>query len=298
MNPQSSALTGLLAALLLAAAPAEAAARRCSAGRLPELVSLREEASRAVAAAYKDYNPLARKGVQSVLWAEPAFRELNPQVLDDILDIFGHNVVRDINPLGTDQGLFEAIGELTDDIGGQLTMREGLVKTLKDLGNREADEDAVAFFQGAAFDLFMARDRGYSAITGLQRRVDVPGTGGISWREADLVETCPGDCLDLPGILHENKNWSTALIGSFDGRLTALAAQFRRDILIHNQTDFAFYRLNLRTTVEHQRDMIRDVLLTQFSDPAVREALGTARSDTLRELFLARWNEAGLVTFR
>jgi hypothetical protein len=286
---------------LLFAPLAASAGNGCRAGNLSDLVS--KETSGLVTAAYKDYSPAARKGVAAVLWAEPAARQLNPQVLEDILYLFDHNVVHDFNPLGTDQGLFEAIAGMTDTVNGQLTMRDGLVDTIKDLANQGASEDVVSLYKGAAFDLLVARERGYGTIAALQHRVDLPPPYDSMWRKIDVVEKCPGNCGGLPGILHEDKNWETPLVGSFDGRLTTLADQFKRDIVIHQGTDFDFYRLNLRTTVQHQKDMIRDRLVVEFSDPdVVRMVGGSQNADRLRTAFLEKWDSPEtldpLVSFR
>ncbi len=237
-----------------------------------------------VTKAYAQYGAKAKNGMLAVV-SQPSglVPDLGPADLDTILEIFGRNVEFDFNPLGTDQRLFEAIADLTEVLpDGSLRMRDGLASTIKDLANKGAGDDAVLFYQGAAHDLFVAEEIGPARIVSLQKEIPVPGGGR---RFADLVEECPGDCSGLPGILHENKNWMTPLGGPQDVRLTGLAGQFKRDILIHNQTDFNFYRLNLRETVRADEALIEQTLLAQFLDPEVVNALGAARAEALAALF-------------
>ncbi len=275
--------------------------------------SISSEAARKIQRAYAAYNPAAQKGLLAIIAAEPAVARLDPDVLEDIYGNFPRGVELDINPLRTDEGLFEAIGELTDQgADGVLRMREGLTDTIRDLG---VPSGATGTAQGATFDLFMARSVGYSRTKSLQQRIPVPGT--TKTRKTDLLEECPVSCGGLEGIHHENKNFTSPIFASSDeltkpivnpenadffkygdAKLDTLAREFAEDILIHQGTSFDFYRLNFRefTNTAEQLDVLTKVLSKQFDSPLVSRAIiDPVARDGLRRAFLGKF--AAVVSF-
>lgn len=269
--------------------PAQAQAAGCTIKELRKLFGS-DEVSKALFVRYRNFNPGAQKGVVAILGhANP---ELGGQVVDDILEIF-QPPVRDENPFGSDEAIFEAIGDFTEQVGADLVMPPGMERTIRELANRGAgDEDGVLFFQGAVFDLFTAktaRSKGLE-VASFQKELTVLDANGVAIgrREADLVTSCDG----CPGgfLHHENKNWSSELSGLTDPRLVGLASQFQRDILLHAASGFATWRLNLRSVVSHQRDLIRNELLKQFDSPLVAQAFDDARRRELKEAFVEAWD--------
>jgi hypothetical protein len=261
-----------------------------------------KEGGTKLAEAYKAYgaNPSAQKGIMAVIAAEPAIDTIDPE---ELVNIFGHfptGIEIPGNPLRTNEALFEAIGELTDTgADGVFRMRKGLDKTVKDLAG-----DFENQAKGAAFDLFIAKERGYGRVKALEEKLCVPRFDCVRptdpHRVADIIEECPGGCMGLPGIHHENKNWTWPLTGPEDFRLAYYADEFRRDILIHAETSFEFYRLNLREMVRSQSSIIRDRLLREFDSEIVQQRLGPQAAQALRIQFESLWNSgisADLVRF-
>lgn len=251
------------------------------------------DAPKPVLARFKELSPGAKKGVVAILGhPNPA---LGGDVVEDILELF-KPPARAENPFGSDEGIFEAVGELTEQVGVDLLMPKGMEKTILELANRGAgDEDGVLFFQGAVFDLFTARDVRSKGVAGLefQRKLPVGATG--EERIADLIEPCASCPGDVGFIQHENKNWTTRLREDGpDGRLLKLSDQFQRDIVLHVSSGLETWRLNLRAVVQDQKDLIRDQLLLEFDSDLVRVALAPAARSRARTRFLELW-EAGLI---
>ncbi len=286
----------LLVSIAVLPAPSWAASKASCLGDFAKIIegSLSSEGERAVTKAYARYSPKARKGILSVIVGEPAVSKLEPDVLEGIFGNFPPGVEFDFNPLKTDQGLFEAIADLTDQgADGVLRMRDGLTDVIKDLGGQSLKA------QGASFDLFMAQEIGPSRAKAFQQRIGVPGTSKN--RITDLVEE--------GGILHENKNFTTPITASADdlinpkidpqfpdffkygdAKLDTLASEFAEDILIHQGDGFDLYRLNLRrfNDTAAQRDVLRQVMLQQFDSPLVKNVLSQAERDAARATFLSK----------
>ncbi len=102
----------------------------------------------------------------------------------------------------------------------------------------------------------------------------------------------------IGGIVHENKNWPDGLPGHPDA-LPRFMDEFRRDVIIHGSTNFAFYRLNFRSATKMHQGFLRDELLKQFDDPSVIAALGDDLV-RVRDRFVDLWNAGdggGLLSF-
>jgi hypothetical protein len=289
----------LVSALLWQGVPLWAAGPSCLGNFKLLAEGLPPAAAEKITRTYTAYNPAAQLGVVSVMAAKPGVDVFDNETLVDIMENFPRGQVLDFNPLKTDEGLFEAIGALTEQgADGVLRTRPGLEKTIRDLAG--SDNARV----GAALDLFMAKKVGYERAMSFQERIPLPGST-TQHRVADLVEECPSSCDDLPGIHHENKNFQSAVVaspdelanpplvnGAFqysDVRLTSLGDEFARDILIHRGTTFQFYRLNFREVNAGQVDIISQVLTKQFETPRILTAIPDETTrDALRDALIGR----------
>jgi len=201
------------------------------------------------------------------------------------------NLPPNANPLGSPEEVYRVIGDLTE---ATLDGPRGLTGKLGELFSESNSQI------GALLDLKVADELAKSGrkVSAFEHSVSVLDTNLT--RRYDVVE--PNDFAppQLGGVVHENKNWTQPLSGPDDGLLVGLADQFERDILVHADTNFQFYKINLRDIVLGQSDMIRDKLLAQFDSPLVKEKLGPQAIENLRAQFTALWNAGsggGLVTF-
>lgn len=289
-----------VAVLVLCAATGPLAWAQSCLGDWPKMFrTLNAQQTARVTKAYGRMSAKAGNGMLAIVGRAPGTTpDLDGEDIDNILEIFeGGTTPPQANPFGADEGLFEAIADLsTVAADGSIQMREGLAETVRQLGNRGVGDEFLALYQGAAHDLYVATQRiGRENVQSFQKVIQVPGGGT---RIADVLESCPGGCPSgIFGVFHENKNWTFELSGATDPRLVSYAGQFRRDILIQGSTSWEFYMLNLRGTVAHQADTIRDRLLEEFNDPAVVAQLG-AGWQSARDAFVARWDARQLVSFQ
>jgi hypothetical protein len=229
------------------------------------------------------YNPQAQNGVVAML-ASPS-ELIDHDTVDQIIESFG-SVVVDFNALRTDEGIFEVVGQLSPT-----ELKPGLDRVLSDLA---MDTDPAE--KGASFTLLMAKQIAGENPARISA-FEVEYVTGSRVRRIDIVENCAPCPPGVTAILHENKNWTTALSGATDIRLVRFADEFRRDILLHADSSFAGYRLNLRTTVQGQDSLLKSELLRQFDDPSIVDELGQARQSAARDAFEAAWNSGTLVRY-
>lgn len=188
-----------------------------------------------------------------------------------------------VNPFANEDEVYEAIGKLTDDAYEGVPGLNDIVGNL--FANTASNE------KGALFSLKIADEAGLSAKVlpgngaGFEQTVAASGVE----RRYDMREPAAG-AGPIGGIVHENKNWVTLLSGPNDSKLVDFADEFRRDILIHSQTNWAFYRINMRATVQGQSSMIRDRLLMEFQSESVQNTLGPVAADNLKRAFEDLWN--------
>jgi hypothetical protein len=170
----------------------------------------------------------------------------------------------------------------------------GLRRTVGELGVL----DGVGTAQGANFDIYMARlYGGYSNVAGFRVQVQLPN-GMV--RVYDLSIGAPGTPPHL-AILVENKSlvelyegFGSGILdanGRFvysDPRLTSLAQEFDRDILVHAATGFSRWRLNYRHQLAGQRAAIEEVLKAQFESKIVKDGLLPAARARALEQFEAK----------
>jgi hypothetical protein len=171
----------------------------------------------------------------------------------------------------------------------------GLGRTVGELGVL----DGVGTAQGANFDIFTATKvyGGYSNIAGFRVQVTLPN--GIT-RVYDVAVGPPGTPISLV-LLVENKSLVEPYTGFGSGvldasgrfvysdtRLTDLAQEFGRDILIHAADRFRRWRLNFRHQLAGQRQDIEKVLLAQFDSKIVTTNILPPDRDILKREFLAK----------
>lgn len=262
--------------------------------------------------AYGEFNPTAKKGLATLLWTNPATpgNSWGAEVLDGIFENFPTGSTNPVNPFGSNEGLFKAIGDLADVTPGGLQLRPGVEKTVRELS---MPWDVNYTSQGAAFDLYMTQDIGPARVLGMQTDTPVPHPDPLRnyTRKIDVTEECPIPCAGLDGVAHENKN-ITALMeaspqelagiveGDFfyygNGALKRLAKEFAEDILIHQANRLDFYRLNVRLPAAlqaQQHQVLVQVLAMQFDSPLVASAIqDPLRRSALRDEFLAKLNTA------
>lgn len=199
------------------------------------------------------------------------------------------------NPFSSEQEIYRAIGELTDDT------YEGVPGLNETVGNLFAD--SAPNEKGAIFTLKVADETDLAAKiapgngAGFERSVSANGSGT---RRYDMREPGLGAPAEIGGVVHENKNWTTALSGPNDFRLVGFASEFQNDILIHSTSNWNFYRINLRSAVEGQSALIRDRLAQEFESQLVTGSLTPDAIAALKQEFLARWNAGaagGLVKY-
>jgi hypothetical protein len=195
------------------------------------------------------------------------------------------------NPFSDEDDIYRVIGELTD---ANYVGAPGLSETV---GNLFADTSPNE--KGALLTLLVAdRNRLASKLApgngaGLEQTV---AAAGVS-RKYDMREPAAGAGV-IGGIVHENKNWPEGLPGYPDA-LPRFMDEFRRDVIIHGSTSFAFYRLNFRSATKAHQGFLRDELLKQFDDPSVIAALGDDLI-RVRDRFIDLWNAGdggGLLRF-
>lgn len=188
------------------------------------------------------------------------------------------------NPFASEDEVYRVIGELTDD---SYVGAPGLSETV---GNLFADTSPNE--KGALLTLRVADENRLASkvVPGNGAGLEQPVDFNNASRRYDMREPDPSAPAGIGGIVHENKNWTTPLDGPDDFRLTRFADEYRRDILIHSTSNWNHYRINLRTTVQGQGDVIRDRLLREFDSELVRNALPPGAIDTLKRRFQALWD--------
>lgn len=196
------------------------------------------------------------------------------------------------NPFSSEDEVYRVIGELTDDA---YTGAPGLRETI---GNLFADRDPNEL--GALLSLKVADDTGLAARVapgngaGFEQPVSA---GGVS-RKYDMREPASGAPSGIGGIVHENKNWPVGLPGHPDA-LPNFTDEFRRDVIIHGATNFAFYRLNFRQATRAHSEFLKTELLKQFDDPSVIASLGDDLQ-RVKDRFVDLWDAGdggGLLKF-
>lgn len=225
------------------------------------------------------------------------------------------------NVFRRDEDLFKVIGDLAEE-GDPLLLRPGLDGVIKDLTRLADGDDGFRVTQSAIFDLAMARrlaadGADYSQIVGFKKRFPVGNTP--YGREPDVLTACDG-CGALDGIHHENKNWTTTVFARVDGqvdelrsppidpqkpqffkytdvKLNTLASEFARDIIIHDESLFQYYRVNLggHSFSSDELATIQQVLAKQFDSPLVVSQLSEARRETLKAAFNSKFSSIVVV---
>ena len=186
------------------------------------------------------------------------------------------------NPFTSEQDVYRAIGELTDDsyIGAP-----GLKSIV---GNLFANEPRNEL--GALLALRVAADQGLAARlavgsgSGFEQVIAASGVE----RRMDLRLHDPAAPSALGGTSWEIKNWYLGLPQS-NSTLEAFMDEFRRDVLIHASTNFEWYRLSFREATRPHLPFLRAELVRQFDDPVVAAALGD-ELDNVRTAFEAIWD--------
>ena len=193
-------------------------------------------------------------------------------------------------------GMYRAIGELTGPDFRGVNGLEGKI------GNIVSDSRSNQL--GSILDVKVADDiartTGDRSLIVFEDELIVPGTG--QRRRYDVRQTDPNAPPPLRGITHENKNWPRGLQGgAADPFLREFAdEQFSSDVLLHANSDFAFYQVNLRGKVLEfgQDTIVRDELLRVFDDPfIVRELGGQLAADAKKSLFQGLWDTRRVVEF-
>jgi hypothetical protein len=175
--------------------------------------------------------------------------------------------------------LYGAIGDIASLETGVIKGPKGFEGQLRVLGGGNAAAAA-----GVELDFKIAQDAGAGNVLSFQESLNSPS--GVS-RRYDVATKC--DTCSLGMLYHEDKNWGFPLDGANDSRLQGLLTQFDNDILIHGATDFDSFRLNLRTTVQAQDDLIFQQLLSRFDSDVVKGVLDATEIARRKSVFQKLW---------
>jgi hypothetical protein len=257
------------------------------------------------------FSPEAQRGSRAILEATGSGEVLYDTLFETLERVFPPGT--SANAFRTDEELFEVLGGLADE-GTPLRLREGLDRVIGDLGSLADGDEGFRVTQGAIFDLAVAKrlaadGADYSQIVAFKRRFPA-GDSGLA-RDPDIITKCGGCPDSLLGIHHENKNWTSLVFARVDAqvdelvsppidaakpqffkytdvKVNTLASEFARDILIHNDSAFQYYRINLggHTFSTEELSVLRSVLAKQFESPLVTAQLTEARRNALRAEFL------------
>lgn len=220
----------------------------------------------------------ARFAVAPEVEARGMLKAAHEKELLGVLETF-RTLPSNANPLRTPEEVYRVIGQLTHPTE-YTELVDGLDSTVRTLFSGAANPE-----KGALLDLKIADEilSNSGTVKAFQHEIELTLPDGTTI-------TRRYDVSGVDGLFHENKNWLVPLSGASDGRLVHFADEFRRDILIHGQNNFASYRINLRDTVAGQVDIIKAKLLEQFSDPRVVANVDPDVLDAARRAFVARWD--------
>lgn len=250
-----------------------------------DLADLAAPERRQVLRAVKAYDRAAQDGVEFFL----QYREVpddGMQRLHQALQNFRYqNTVP--NPFANDRDLMAALARVDQSNPGV----QNYGRVLGDLGQ----ENALGLSQAAAFDIYVADDatRAGLGVEGFQ----IPlGAGGVT-RFYD-VKTRGGRYLEnkslvvpysiQPGELTNPAVSPNGLLFVYqDGRLTQLADETARSIVLHVGDGYELFGTNFRNLPQMvaQRGDIEAVMLKQFESGLVQQALDPAAVQTARTTF-------------
>jgi hypothetical protein len=252
------------------------------------------------------YAPDAQTGIQASLLLVRPEAEAPERVFQILKNLRLEQTVPNPFGAGNDQAFFAAVSELVRVESRQYVAAPGVAETIRAAGF----ENALGTAQAAVFDVYISKLLGgYPRIVGMGREVSAQGVTRI----LDIAEGVPGTAIqDAAGnviaILHENKSYVVlfdpahfnqgSLVGGrfvypaefADGgsRLTTIAQEFDREIVIHASTNFSNWRWNFRDQLASQRAGIEQVLLQQFDSSVVTSRFGPAQITQLKDQFTQR----------
>lgn len=183
------------------------------------------------------------------------------------------------NPFAGVDDVYRAVGRFTGD--NYNTVTPGFEDIIGNLAAEQASNE-----KGAVGALFVANrivESGGSVV-----RFEAEFLDGD--RFVDIIEAAAGAPEPLKGIHREVKNWPTALTGPADRKLTKMIGQFHNDILLHANSAFAFYRLDLHLANPGDLITIREAMEAAF------DASNLPNRVIVKAEFLRRWNAGEIVT--
>jgi hypothetical protein len=183
---------------------------------------------------------------------------------------------------------YRSIGDATGTDFGGLPGLNGKIGNL--VSDSRPNQLGALLDLKAADEIGLAGKRPLPAGTGFeQTKVKTDANGNvIATRQYDIVDPVLDPTNPFGGICHESKNWPSGWTSQ--DALDAFMDEFRRDIVIHADSNFDFYRLNLREATRANLDQLKAMLLDQFDSSFVKQHLGEGVITRVRQQFSDRWD--------
>lgn len=196
-----------------------------------------------------------------------------------------------VNPFGSDEAVYRAIGKYVDD---NLEGGPGLNSVVGGIFADNAPNEKGSLFSlwfGEQLELAGKIVPGNGA--GFEQTIEVADPliqGASIVRRADIrvPHSAPGI---LGGIFYELKNWTTRLSGVGDARLVQFAGEFEKDIVLQQAEGrtWDLYRVAFRKLSEPDSDVIKARLLHAFASDYVKDRVPADLLADMRAAFDLKW---------
>lgn len=247
---------------------------------------------RRIVGAVGSYDRLAQQGVETFIDLREFTDPDGVERLYQALVNFRYNKSVP-NPFPNDRALMASIHAVDRSQPGVINLH----RVTNDLGQ----EFATGLSQAAAMDLYVASSIPSGGISGFRVRVPFPG-GDVEfdivgsagrWEIKSLVEPYNADAFSSVTVGPAGRLFYS------DPRLTQLAQEFERHILVYRATPFGDWNLVFRQALAPQRTAIEGVLLDQFrSGPVVDQIRDAKELKDLKDAFIRRLPEGLKFTSR
>jgi hypothetical protein len=287
MRPVGLALLGAL--VWWAAAPTPLSAASCDplwvkhVTKALDQPGIRPEAIRWMELFQKETDDVVSRGMLKSVQAKP---------LQEFLVTFKNLGVDDLPFPGATveervREAYRSIGNLTGPDFVPVTGLDGKIGSI--VSDSRSNQMGALLDVKVADDIGLVGKRPLPDGTGFERTKVLTNSNGdvIAQRQYDIVDPAPGS--PFGGVCHESKNWPG---GWTDQKsIDDFMDEFRRDILLHAETDFAYYRLNLREATRPNLATLKGLLDQQFASGRVTENLDPDTILRVKNALTSRWHD-------